>query len=147
MARRSAWLLASGITPGAVFRRINVLTSPPDDAGQQVQRHYIGQKPLTRQGVVAIRRRRVFAAIDLGHVELEAGMEGATVRSLSAHSFRVGLTQDLFAAGEDGAGMALALRWSPTATALRYACELVVGNHAAARVLGRMRAGVGSNIE
>ena len=143
MARLSAWLLASGITQGAVFRRINVLTSPPDDAGEQTQRHYIGQKPLTRQGVVAILRRRVFEAIDLGHVELEAGMEGDTVRSLSAHSFRVGLTQDLFAAGEDGAGIALALRWSSPITALRYARELAVGNNAAARVLGRLRDGGG----
>ena len=64
-------------------------------------------------------------------------MEGAAVRSLSAHSFRVGLT--LFAAGEDGAGIALALRWSSPTTALRYARELAVGNNAAARVLGRLR--------
>jgi hypothetical protein len=68
-------------------------------------------------------------------------MEGDTVRGLSAHSFRVGLTQDLFAAGEDGAGIALALRWSSPTTALRYARELAVGNNAAARVLGRLRDG------
>lgn len=139
MARVSAWLLASGLSEGPVFRRINVLTSPPDAAGQQIVRHYIGAKPLTRQGVVAILRRRVLEAVDLGHVELELGMEGAAVRSLSAHSFRVGLTQDLFAAGEDGAGIALALRWSSPTTALRYARELSVGNNAAARVLGKMR--------
>src|SRR3546814_13071182 len=66
-------------------------------------------------------------------------MEGDTVRGLSAHSFRVGLTQDLFAAGEDGSGIALALRWSSPTTALRYARELAVGNTAAARVLGRLR--------
>jgi integrase len=139
MVRLSDWLRASGITQGAVFRRINVLTSLPDAAGQQIQRYYIGKKPLTRQGVVAILRRRLLEAIDLGHVELEAGMEGETVRALSAHSFRVGLTQDLFAAGEDGAGIALALRWSSPTTALRYARELAVGNNAAARVLGRVR--------
>lgn len=141
MVRLSAWFLASGIVEGPVFRRINVLTSPPDDAGQQVVRHYIGAKPLTRQGVVASLRRRVLAAIDLGQVELEPGMEGNIVRDLSAHSFRVGLTQDLFAAGEDGAGIALALRWSSPTTALRYARELAVGNNAAARVLGRLRDG------
>lgn len=118
-----------------------MLTSKLDGEGQQIQRHFIGKKPLTRQGVVAILRRRVLAAIDLGLVELEPGIEGETVRSLSAHSFRVGLTQDLFAAGEDGAGIALALRWSSPTTALRYARELAVGNNAAARVLGRLRAG------
>jgi hypothetical protein len=102
-------------------------------------RQFIGAKPLTRQGVVAILRRRVLAAIDAGHVELEPGREGETAPSLSAHSFRVGLTQDLFAAGEDGAGIALALRWSSQATALRHARELAVGSNAAARVLGKLR--------
>jgi hypothetical protein len=47
---------------------------------------------------------------------------------LSAHSFRVGLTKDLFEAGEDGSGIAL-----------RYARELAVGRNVAARVLGKMR--------
>lgn len=139
MARLSAWLLASGIAEGPVFRRINVLSSPPDASGHQIVRHFIGTKPLTRQGVVAILRRRTFVAVDLGEVEFEPGMEGETVRGLSAHSFRVGLTQDLFAAGEDGSGIALALRWSSPTTALRYARELAVGSNAAARVLGKMR--------
>ena len=49
------------------------------------------------------------------------------------------LTQDLFAAGEDGSGIALALRWSSPTTALRYARELAVGSNAAARVLGKLR--------
>lgn len=140
MGRMSAWLLASGITEGPVFRRINVLVSDTENDGQQIVRHFIGSKALTRQGVVAILRRRTFTAIDLGEVELELGMEGDTVRALSAHSFRVGLTQDLFAAGEDGSGIALALRWSSPTTALRYARELAVGSNAAARVLGKIRA-------
>jgi len=139
MGRLSAWLLASGIAEGPVFRRINVLATDSGREGQQLVQHFIGDKPLTRQGVVAILRRRVLEAIDLGLVELEPGMAGETVKSLSAHSFRVGLTQDLFAAGEDGAGIALALRWSSPTTALRYARELAVGNNAAARVLGRLR--------
>jgi len=139
MGRLSRWLEASGIASGAVFRRINILTSLLDETGQQIVRHFVGTKPLTRQGVVVILRRRVLGAIDLGHIELEPGLEGDTVRSLSAHSFRVGLTQDLFAAGEDGSGIALALRWSSPTTALRYARELAVGSNAAARVLGKLR--------
>jgi integrase len=139
MARLSAWLLASGIMQGPVFRRINVLATDSGAQGQQLVRHFLGGNGLTRQGVVAILRRRVLEAVDLGHVVLEPGMEGETVKSLSAHSFRVGLTQDLFAAGEDGAGIALALRWSSPTTALRYARELAVGNNAAARVLGKLR--------
>lgn len=139
MSRVSAWLLASGITEGPVFRRINLLSKPVDGEGQRIVRHFIGAKALTRQGVVAILRRRVREAIDLGHVGIEPGMEFETIQALSAHSFRVGLTQDLFAAGEDGAGIALALRWSSPTTALRYARELTVGSNAAARVLGKLR--------
>ena len=139
MSRVSVWLLASGITEGPVFRRINLLSKPVVGEAQSIVRHYIGDKALTRQGVVAILRRRVREAIDLGHVELEPGMEAETIQALSAHSFRVGLTQDLFAAGEDGAGIALALRWSSPTTALRYARELAVGSNAAARVLGKLR--------
>ena len=122
MERLSAWLLASGISEGPLFRRIHILTSGAGGQGAlraQTARPYLGTKALTRQGVVAILRRRV----------------------LRAHSFRVGLTQDLFAAGEDGSGIALALRWSSPTTALRYARELAVGSNAAARVLGRVRGG------
>ena len=139
MARVCAWLLAAGIKEGPVFRRINVLSRPIAEGEQAIVRAFIGASALTRQGVVAILRRRVRAAIDLGLVELEPGSEAAVIAGLSAHSFRVGLTQDLFAAGEDGAGIALALRWSSSTTALRYARELAVGNNAAARVLGKLR--------
>jgi integrase len=141
MVRLSAWLESSGIEAGPVFRRINVLTRPTAAPGQQLVRHWIGGSALTRQGVVAILRRRVRTAIDLELVEIEPGREDEVVQGLSAHSFRVGLTQDLFAAGEDGAGIALALRWSSPSTALRYARELAVGSNAAARVLGRLRTG------
>ena len=72
-----------------------------------------------------------------GHAVIEPGQDA--VAALSAHSFRVGLTQDLFAAGEDGAGIALALRWSSPTTALGYARELAAGSNAAARVLGKVR--------
>ena len=141
MERLSAWLRTSGISEGPLFRRIHILTSSARGQGEKTERPYLGTKALTRQGVVAILRRRVQRAIDLGMVELEPGAEGETLAALSAHSFRVGLTQDLFAAGEDGSGIALALRWSSPTTALRYARELAVGSNAAARVLGRMRVG------
>ncbi|MDP3676456.1 MAG: hypothetical protein Q8R44_15385 [Novosphingobium sp.] len=70
------------------------------------------RQALTRPGVVTILRRRIFEAIDLGLVDFEPGREGETVPALSAHSFRVGLTRDLFAADKDGAGIALALRYA-----------------------------------
>src|SRR3546814_21066670 len=76
MARLSAWLLASGLSEGPVFRRINVLASPSDPAGQRVVRHYIGAKSLTRQGVVALLRPRVPEAIDPGPVAPDPGSGG-----------------------------------------------------------------------
>lgn len=139
MDRLSAWLTASGIADGPVFRRINILTHKGADEGETVLSHHIGGHALTRQGVVSILRRRAAAAIEEGHAVVEPGQDA--VAALSAHSFRVGLTQDLFAAGEDGAGIALALRWSSPTTALGYARELAAGSNAAARVIGRMRRG------
>lgn len=52
---------------------------------------------------------------------------------------RIGLTQDLFPAGEDAGPVAQALRWRSPATARRYARKLAPGSNAAARVLGRLR--------
>lgn len=138
MVRVAAWREASGVSFGPVLRRVTLL---PAREGDEAFRFWVGDKGLTRQGVVAILRRRVLAAIDAGLIVLEPGMEAETLKALSAHSFRVGLTQDLFAAGEDGAGIALALRWSSPTTALRYARELAVGNNAAARVLSARRGG------
>ena len=138
MDRLSAWLVASGIEDGPVFRRINILTRD-NGGGQQQLTHYLGASGLTRQGVVAILRRVATTAIADGHIAVPPGEEADAVQALSAHSFRVGLTQDLFAAGEDGAGIALALRWSSATTALRYARELAAGSNAAARVVGRVR--------
>lgn len=139
MRRLSAWLTASAIAEGPVFRRINILTHHGADEGETILTHHIGAYGLTRQGVVSILRRRAAAAIADGHAVIEPGQDA--VAALSAHSFRVGLTQDLFAAGEDGAGIALALRWSSPTTALGYARELAAGSNAAARVIGNMRGG------
>lgn len=139
MQRVREWLDASLTATGLVFRRINTLTHRNGGGGTPQVRHYVGGNALTRQGVVSIMRRRALDAIDQGHVVLPPGEEAETIRAISAHSFRVGLTQDLFAAGEDGAGIALALRWSSPSTALRYARELAVGSNAAARVLAGKR--------
>jgi site-specific recombinase XerD len=137
MDRLSVWFTESAIAEGPVFRRINILPYKGAEEGETILRHHIGANGLTRQGVVSILRRRATAAIEGGHAAIEPGQD--PVAAISAHSFRVGLTQDLFAAGEDGAGIALALRWSSPTTALGYARELAAGSNAAARVLGRVR--------
>ena len=61
------------------------------------------------------------------------------IDALSTHSLRVGLTQDLFASGEDAGPIAQALRWTSTATALRYGRKLAPSANAAARMLKGVR--------
>ena len=58
--------------------------------------------------------------------------------SLTAHSTRVGLTQDLFASGQDLAGIMQALRWKSPAQPARYAQALAVESNAAAKVVGKL---------
>lgn len=65
------------------------------------------------------------------------GQDGA--RALSSHSLCFGLTQDLFAVGKDGVGIAQALRWSSTSTALRYEKKLAARSNVVARVLSHIR--------
>lgn len=142
MHRIQDWLDASKTNAGLVFRRINTLSHRTRAGLTREVRHYVGGNALTRQGVVAILRKRALDAIEQGHVKIPLGEEVETIKAISAHSFRVGLTQDLFAAGEDGAQIALAMRWSSPTTALRYARELVVGSNAAARVLAAKRQSV-----
>ena len=61
------------------------------------------------------------------------------IAKLSTHSLRVGLTQDLFASGADAGPIAQALRWSSTATALRYGRELAPASNATAQMLRNVR--------
>lgn len=50
-----------------------------------------------------------------------------------------GITQDLFASGEDAGPIAQALRWSSTSTALRYGRKLAPSSNATARMLREVR--------
>lgn len=164
MRRVQAWLVQSGIEDGPLFRRVGVdrrraraavapqayhsipgntrhwqerLRGAP--ALQAMVTYTIGETPLTRQGVCSIYRRVALAAADAGLVEIPGAKLFDAIAALSTHSLRVGLTQDLFAAGEDGAGIALTLRWSSPSTALRYGRKLAVRSNAASRVLGKIR--------
>jgi integrase len=165
MRRIQAWLIHSAIETGPLLRRVGIdrrraraaippqayhaipgntrhwqqrLRGSPSMAAQVT--YTIGEKPLTRQGVCGIYRRVALAAADAGLVALYGSALEAAIAALSTHSLRVGLTQDLFAAGEDGAGIALTLRWSSPATALRYGRKLAVRHNAASRLLGKVRA-------
>lgn len=164
MRRVQAWLVESRIEDGPLFRRVGIdrrrarAAVPPQPyhaipgntrhwqerlrgspAAQAQVIYTIGNTPLTRQGVNAIYRRIALAAADAGLVGFTGDALVEAIAALSTHSLRVGLTQDLFAAGEDGAGIALTLRWSSATTALRYGRKLAVGSNSAARVLGAVR--------
>ncbi len=164
MRRVQAWLVQSGIEDGPLFRRVGVdrrrarAAVPPQPyhaipgntrhwqerlrgapAVQAMVTYTIGESRLTRQGVCGIYRRIALAAADAGLVEMSGAKLFDAIAALSTHSLRVGLTQDLFAAGEDGAGIALTLRWSSPATALRYGRKLAVRSNAASRVLASVR--------
>lgn len=152
MRRIAVWRAESGISEGILFRRVGIdrrrqrakeladarWGEASDDAKVLVT-YTVGDRPLSRQGVTAIYRRIALAAAAAGLVDIPPGELGAAVAALSTHSLRVGLTQDLFAAGEDGAGIALTLRWSSPSTALRYGRQLHVQSGVAARVLARVR--------
>lgn len=143
MRRVHAWQEASGIQEGPLFRRVGVdrrraRQTEPETALARTT-YSVGAAPLTRQGVNGIYRRMALAAYDKGLVTLPAAKLHDAIQSLSTHSLRVGLTQDLFAAGEDGVGIAQALRWSSPTTALRYGRKLAVRSNVAARVLSRVR--------
>jgi hypothetical protein len=152
MRRVARWRADSGIGEGVLFRRVGVdrrrqrAKENADARWGEVSEEAallvtftVGTAPLTRQGVTGIYRRIALAAAATGLVEIDAGDLEAAIAALSTHSLRVGLTQDLFAAGEDGAGIALTLRWSSPSTALRYGRQLQVQSGVAARVLSRVR--------
>lgn len=153
MRRVGQWCSEADITEGVVFRRVGVDRrrqrakeladerwgeDGTADAAELVT-YTVGSAPLSRPGVTGIYRRVALAAARQGHAVIPAGQLDAAIAALSTHSLRVGLTQDLLAAGEDGLAIAQALRWSSPSTALRYGARLRAENGAASRVLAQAR--------
>jgi site-specific recombinase XerD len=164
MRRIGAWITAAGLDDGPLFRRVGVdkRQGRPARAPQAYHsipgqtrhwqdrlrgnpaelprvRYAIGATRLTRQGIFTIYRRLVWAVINAGLIEVVPGREGELVRSISTHSMRVGLTQDLFASGEDGAGVCQAIGWKSVSTALRYVRKQSVKGGAVSRVMDELR--------
>lgn len=134
MAALEAWRAACGSPrDGLIFRRLH---RTRDKAGAEVWS--IGAA-LSAQSVTLVYR----ALLDEAHAAgllgaLEAADFDAWRRALTAHSTRVGLTQDLFASGQDLAGIMHALRWKSPAQPARYAAALAVEANAAAKVVGKL---------
>lgn len=134
MAALAEWRGACGSPKdGALFRRLH---RSRDRAGADVWS--IGAA-LSAQSVTLIYRAMLDAANTAGLLGvLDAAEFDLWRASLTAHSTRVGLTQDLFASGQDLAGIMQALRWKSPAQPARYAQALSVEANAAAKVVGRL---------
>lgn len=164
MRRIDAWREVGQIKAGPLFRRIVVRRTKaiaprralrhsdlaPNQAvdpdkmkarpGRQASTTFnIGENALTRAAIASIIKKRARLALDYGTVDLGGADEEGVVSALSTHSLRVGLTQDLFANGEDAGSIAQALRWSSPSTAIRYGRKLAPQSNAAARLLTKRR--------
>ena len=127
------WRKASAPADGPVFRRLH---RGRDRAGKDIWTAGAG---LSGQSVTLIYRAMLDAARAAGCLgEIDDADFEHWRASLTAHSTRVGLTQDLFAAGQDLAGIMQALRWKSPAQPARYAQALAVEANAAAKVVGQL---------
>lgn len=100
----------------------------------------VGRMPLRPQAVTQIFKTRVQGAWDKGLIPDISQQELAQwVKGISAHSTRIGMNNDLFAAGEDIAGIMDALRWKSPKMPLSYNRNLAAEHGAAGRLLTRMR--------
>ena len=166
MRRLSAWIDQAGLgdeSDQPLFRRIQAIVRKGSkgrraighfelaaNAGYSAQRlraippratqvwHQVGQGALSVGGINLILRRAALRAADLGLIDLVGDALDAAVKSLSSHSLRVGLTQDLVSNGADTLGTTIALRWRDPKTALRYARNLPGHENAAAELLARV---------
>ena len=157
------WLAEAGITAGPLFRRVFVRRMParaavagdrwarvdggelrmgkhPDaPAAAAHTRYTVGDEALTAASVTGVYRRAMARAFAAGSLpDLDSRELAAWVAGVSAHSTRVGLTQDLFSAGEDLAGIMDALRWKTPRMPLLYNRNLAAESGAAGRVVSRL---------
>ncbi len=158
------WLEESGITQGPVFRRVYVrrYKARPRQPGRDLatlsgREGYDWRKALPRPAVEArteysvgntalhpgsigpIWRAIIRRAFDSGALpDLTRDDLEHWLKRISGHSTRVGLNQDLFASGEDLAGIMDALRWKSPRMPLAYNRNLAAENGAAGRLMKKL---------
>jgi len=100
----------------------------------------VGEGALHPGSITPLIRSMLRRAFDVGAFgDLDAATFEKQVREISAHSTRVGVNQDYFAAGEDLAGIMDALRWKSPRMPLQYNRNLAAEQGAAGRLLGKLR--------
>jgi integrase/recombinase XerD len=103
VAYLKAWLRASGIKTGAVFRRL-------------IGRGRVGNR--LQVDAIAQTFKRVAKFV---------GMTSEAAKDISGHSIRVGATQDMLALNIDLAFVVQAGRWKTTAMPMRYGEDIQAG--------------------
>lgn len=99
----------------------------------------VGKTPLHPASVGPIYRAMIQRAFDRGALaDLTTDDLARLVKGISAHSTRVGLNQDLFASGEDLAGIMDALRWKSPRMPLVYNRNLAAEQGAAGRLMSKL---------
>jgi len=118
-AAARAWLDASGITDGPLFRSVHVTGK----VGAKLHEANVNDilKKLARRAAPALKRR------------------GVDPDGVSGHSCRVGMAQDLVAAGFDVAAIMQAGRWKTSAMVARYTERLQVARGAVAQYHAKRR--------
>jgi integrase len=160
----TAWREAAGIEVGLLFRRVQVrrYKAQPAVKGRSIAsisgretwdlrktlpkpaiparvEYDIGTVALHPGSIGAIWRAIIQRAFDNGALpDLTAENLVQLLKGISAHSTRVGLNQDLFAVGEDLAGIMEALRWKSPRMPLEYNRNLAAEQGAAGRLIAKI---------
>ena len=160
----TAWLAAADITTGPVFRRVNVrrykaraavrgrtMTSMSGREAWDLRKtqarsavparvaYDVGAGALHPASIGPIYRSMIRRAFEAGALaDLTAEDLARLLKGISAHSTRVGLNQDLFASGEDLAGIMDALRWKSPRMPLAYNRNLAAEQGAAGRLMAKL---------
>lgn len=160
----AAWTEAAGITEGTLFRRVQVrrYKARPAVKGRSIdsissRERWDLRKTLPRAAVPArveydvgatalhpgsigpIWRAMIQRAFDVGALsDLTKDDLVRLLKGISAHSTRVGLNQDLFAVGEDLAGIMDALRWKSPRMPLAYNRNLAAEAGAVGRLARKL---------
>lgn len=160
----TAWRSAAAIASGPLFRRVNVRrykaraavrgrsiesitgretwdlrkTLPKPAVPARVE-YDVGAAALHPASIGPIYRSMIQQAFDAGALaDLTRDDLTALLKGISAHSTRVGLNQDLFASGEDLAGIMDALRWKSPRMPLAYNRNLAAEQGAAGRLMAKL---------
>jgi integrase len=160
----AAWTEAASLSEGPLFRRVNVrrFKAKPAVKGRALSsisgrerwdlrktlaqlavpariEYDVGTTALHPGSIGPIFRVMITRAFDEGCLpDLTQDDLKRLLRGISAHSTRIGLTQDLFSAGEDLGGIMDALRWKSARMPLVYNRNLAAEAGAAGRLLNRL---------